>query len=204
VSSKPIVFAFITALAAAAAGCGDPSYGRAPSSVRIDDLSASPGGGSLSFGGYLHSDVLTIRRVNNVDTASIFNDVGRATFSLVLKDLGAPGITNSPSVLNSVQFTRYRVVYRRSDGRNVQGVDVPYAFDSGMTTAVTGTGSATQTFDLVRSSAKDEAPLRALAFNGESLDTVADVTFYGRDFSGNNVAVSASIGITFANYAESN
>ena len=198
-SRKPIVFALITTLAVAVAGCGDPSYGQAPASVRIDDLSASPGGGSTSFGGSLHSDVERI--VSGSPT--VFNDLGRVTFSLVLKDPGAPGITNSPSALNSVQFTRYRVVFRRTDGRNVQGVDVPYAFDSGMTTAVTGTGSATQTFDLVRSSAKLEAPLLALARNGQAIDTIADVTFYGRDFAGKNVAVTASIGVTFANFGDS-
>jgi len=86
--------------------------------------------------------------------------------------------------------------------RNVQGVDVPFSFDSGMTILVPGTGSGQQSFDLVRVSAKFEAPLLALASNNDSIDCIADVTFYGRDMHGNNVAVTGSIGVTFANFGD--
>jgi len=185
------------------AGCGDADYGRAPATVRLDELVASSGAGSLAFGGYLHSDVVTNVKVNNVDVPTVFNDVGRVTMSLVLKDPGAPGITNVPSEQNTVQMTHYRVVYRRTDGRNVQGVDVPYAFDSGVTVLVPATGSGQISFDIVRVSAKHEAPLLALASNGQTLDVIADVTFYGKDMHGNNVAVTGSVGITFANYGDS-
>ena len=137
-----------------------------------------------------------------VTTPTRFNDVARVTFALILKDPGAPGITNVPSAQNEVQITHYRVVYRRTDGRNVQGVDVPYAFDSGMTILVPATGSGQQTFDIVRVSAKLEAPLLALASNGQTLDLIADVTFYGRDMHGHNVAITGSIGVTFANFGD--
>ena len=201
-SRKPITLALLTALSIATAGCGVADYGQAPGTVQITELVASSGAGSLAFGGYLHSDVVTNVTKNNVTTATRFNDVGRVTFSLILKDPGAPGITNVPSAQNEVQLTHYRVVYRRTDGRNVQGVDVPYSFDSGMTILVPATGSGQQTFDIVRVSAKLEAPLLALASNGDSLDMIADVTFYGRDMHGNNVAVTGSIGVTFANFGD--
>ena len=193
-SRKAFTFALLTALSIGVAGCGVAEQGRAPAVVRIDTLEAAPGGTTVgTFGGSLHSDIVT----NN---GSAFNDVGRVTLSLLLRDPGSPGVANTPSELNSVTMTHYRVVYRRTDGRNVQGVDVPFAFDSGMTVTVSPTGQGQQTFDIVRVSAKFEAPLRALAVNLQALDVIADVTFYGKDMHNNDVAVTGSIGITFANF----
>jgi hypothetical protein len=100
-----------------------------------------------------------------------------------------------------VTITRYRVVYRRADGRNTPGVDVPFPFDSGMTVTVGGDG-ASAGFEIVRSSAKREAPLRALATNPESISTIAEVTFYGQDQAGNDVSATGTIGINFANFAD--
>jgi len=201
VSTKPITFALLTALAMVAAGCGVAEQGRSPVVVRIDTLEAANGGTTTgTFGGYLHSDVQNVVNVNNVQTPTRFNDVGRVTMSLVLRDPGSPGVANTPSELNAVTITHYRVVYRRTDGRNVQGVDVPFAFDSGMTITVAPTGQGQQTFDIVRVSAKFEAPLQALVSNGQALDTIADVTFFGKDMHNNDVAVTGSIGITFANF----
>jgi hypothetical protein len=189
-------------LSVASAGCGVAQQGRAPVVLRIDEIVASSGAGSLSFSGYLHSDVQTMVRVNNVDTPTYYSDPGRVTLSAVLRDPGAPGVSNTPSELNTVTITHYRVVYRRTDGRNVQGVDVPYAFDSGMTISIPASGTGQQTFDLVRVSAKREAPLAAVIVNGQALDMIADVTFYGKDMHNNDVAVTGSIGITFANYGD--
>jgi hypothetical protein len=62
-------------------------------------------------------------------------------------------------------------------------------------------GTATAAFQLVRVTAKDEAPLRALARSAEVIHTLADVTFYGKDVSGNDVSVTGTIGITFADFA---
>ncbi|HEY3091481.1 MAG TPA: hypothetical protein VGJ52_00230 [Vicinamibacterales bacterium] len=200
-STKPITFALLTALAMVAAGCGVAEQGTSPVVVRIDTLEAANGGTTTgTFGGYLHSDVQNVVNVNNVQTPTRFNDVGRVTMSLVLRDPGSPGVANTPSELNAVTITHYRVVYRRTDGRNVQGVDVPFAFDSGMTITVSPTGQGQQTFDIVRVSAKFEAPLQALVSNGQALDTIADVTFFGKDMHNNDVAVTGSIGITFANF----
>ena len=202
-SRKAITLALLTAFAAASAACGVAEQGRSPVVMRIDDLAASSGAGSQSFAGYLNSDVQTMVKVNNVDVPTRFNDPGRVTLSLVLRDPGAPGVGNTPTELNTVTVTHYRVVYRRTDGRNVQGVDVPWAFDSGMTISVPASSSVQQTFELVRVSAKFEAPLAALTVNGQALDVIADVTFYGKDMHNNDVAVTGSIGITFANFGDS-
>ena len=200
---KSFTLALLTALSMATAGCGVVQQGRAPATLRIDDLSAANGADtSATFGGYLHSDVITNVTRNNVTTATRFSDPGRVTLSLVLRDPGVAGLTNAPTELNTIQITHYRVVYRRTDGRNTQGVDVPYAFDSGLTVAIPASGNIQQTFDLVRVSAKLEAPLLALATNGQTLDTIADITFYGKDMHNNDVAVTGSIGVTFANYGD--
>ena len=95
---------------------------------------------------------------------------------------------------------RYHVKYLRTDGRNVQGVDVPYEFDGGMSFTVTGTG--TTGFMLVRNQAKTEAPLAALANSGRIISTIAEVTFFGHDQTGRSVTVTGRIDINFANWGD--
>jgi len=183
VTAKFVKLLLVVALVALSSACGEfTREGRAPAILVVD---------SLNDGGTLLSDVLT---------GSIVNDMVKVELRLVLKDPGAPGVASSPSALNAVTVTRYRVEYRRTDGRNVQGTDVPYAFDSGLTVTIQESGDAT--FQIVRHTAKAEAPLKALATNGEIISTIAYVTFYGHDQAGNDVSASASIGIDFGNFAD--
>ena len=197
----------LTALAVVAAGCGDmATEGRSPVQLALLSLQAASGSTPEEFGSTLHSDVIT-----NVDQTiggqtvsvpTIFGDNGAAEFALVLKDPGSdPTSPVGPSALNSVTITRYRVTYRRTDGRNTPGVDVPFPFDSGVTVTVTSDGGAAD-FEIVRSSAKLEAPLSPLSSNPEIISTIAEVTFYGRDQEGNDVSVSGLIGINFADFAD--
>src|SRR5262249_8746698 len=95
-----------------------------------------------------------------------------------------------------------RVQYRRSDGRNTPGVDVPNPFDSGLTVTVPADGTVTSGFDIVRNVAKQEAPLSTLRTGETFISTIAEVTFYGHDQAGNEVSVTGSIGITFGNFAD--
>jgi hypothetical protein len=83
----------------------------------------------------------------------------------------------------------------------VQGVDVPFAFDSGVTATVAG--ATTIGFTLVRIQAKQEAPLQALAFGGgaNTISTIARVTFYGHDQTGREVTVTGNIEVDFADWA---
>ena len=100
--------------------------------------------------------------------------------------------------------TRYHVSFRRSDGRNTQGVDVPYAFDGGATATITAGGTQPLRFVLVRAQAKTESPLAALRGGGGSIfiSTLADVTFYGQDQNGNQIAVTGTISVNFADWAD--
>ena len=205
--TNSIKVAIVAALALAGSGCGDVDNGRSPSGVVISSLTGRLGLEGSTFNATLLSDVITRRTTPppcSTDSPCMFtfNDLGQVSMSIVLRDPGVAGITASPSALNQVTFTRYRVEYRRNDGRNTQGVDVPYAFDSAVTFTVPEDGPVTVPFELVRHSAKEEAPLRGLAVSGDIISTIATVTFYGKDQAGNNVTVSGNIGINFGDFAD--
>jgi hypothetical protein len=196
-------------MSAALAGCGGEFVrdGRSPARLVISSLQGASGATPNELSSFLLSDVLTV--ITDGGTCSDenpcptrFNDPGQVEMRLLLRDPGDPAAPSSPSPLNAVTINRYRVEYRRSDGRNTQGVDVPYAIDGAITGTVPADGSATFGFELVRNTAKREAPLAALS-NGQTLITViADVTFYGRDQAGNDVSVTGSIEITFGNFGD--
>jgi hypothetical protein len=179
------------------ASCGDMvRQGQASSYLIINALEGASGAEPTQFGGTLSSDVVTI-----VDGApTVFEDPGRVVLALAMKDVGPPGSPTSPTTNNFITVTRYRVQFIRADGRNTEGVDVPYAFDG----AITGTVSGTTTFGftLVRLQAKLEAPLAALAVNGNTISTIAQVTFYGRDQTGRETSVTGQISINFANWGD--
>ena len=164
----------------------------------IDRLEGSQGHDPNQFGGNLPSDVATSVQGQ---PPTIFADNGRVLFRLGLRDAGSPGLPTVSSPNNAITVTRYRVRYIRADGRNTPGVDVPYAFDG----AATGTVQAPLelSFTLVRAQAKAEAPLAALLTNFNVINTLAEVTFYGRDQTGREVSVTGMIGVNFADWGDS-
>lgn len=188
------------AMAAAALGasCASDtvSEGRGGAYMIIEALEAARGGeDSAEFSTVLQSDVQT--------NGGVYEDPGRVRMRLALKDIGPAGSPTAPTANNLITVTRYRVSFRRSDGRNTQGQDVPYAFD-GAATFTVGAQPVTATFSIVRAQAKLEAPLVGLAGGGGALviSTLADVAFYGRDQAGNDVTVSGTISINFADWAD--
>lgn len=188
-------------------GCGDVArQGRAPVQLVIQSLEGASGASPDDFGGTLHSDVVTLvsRQVDGAPrrVPTIFNDLGRVTMSLILKDPGSPSAPAAPTALNQVTITRYRVIYRRADGRNTPGVDVPFPFDSGVTFTIPADGTVSGGFQIVRFTAKQEAPLATLANNPDVIATIAEVTFYGADQAGNEVSATGRLGIDFGNFAD--
>ena len=191
--------AAVIALAFAATSCGKiVREGTSSSYLVINQLQGSPGL-SGNFGSVLQSDVLNVDE--QTKKASTAADQGQVTLALALKDPGSSTNLNTPTPNNYVTVTQYHVEYVRSDGRNVQGVDVPYAFDGAVTATVQS--SATVGFTLVRIQAKQEAPLQALAGGGgaQAISTVARVTFYGHDQTGREVTVTGNIEVDFADWA---
>jgi hypothetical protein len=197
--------AAVIGLTLAQVSCGSlTTQGTASSYLIIDSLEAASGADEGKFGTTLSSDVLTVVD----DSLTIFSDVARVKFSLGLKDPGSSSSPNAPSQNNAITIDRYHVRYIRSDGRNTEGVDVPYAFDGAFT--VTVLDAAEAGFILVRNQAKEEAPLRALScqtnalcrFNPVLISTIAEVTFYGHDQTGRPVSTVGKITVTFGDFGD--
>jgi hypothetical protein len=200
----------ISGLVAAAAvvlssvSCGDVvRTGKSPMFLVIDLLQAQPGGGANPrLGNPLQSDVLSFVTMPAPCSATspcptIFNDVGQVVLRIVPKDIGHAA---APSTNNEVTINRFHVSYRRADGRNTPGVDVPYGFDGAVTGTVTIGSQLTLGFEIVRHAAKLEAPLTGLVDSPTIIATLTEVTFYGQDRVGNEVTVTGSIQIDFANF----
>jgi hypothetical protein len=187
-----VLAAAIVPLALLSASCGTQVTQGTASSYLILTSLAGASGTSTTFSPTLHSDIVS-------DTGSKSADTGEAAFQLALRDPGGTASPNTPSVNNAITVTGYHVDYLRTDGHNVQGVDVPYSFDGALTATVTS--ATTVTFTLVRLQAKTEAPLAAIEFNNIPVTVIAKVTFYGHDQTGRDVSVSGNIEITFADFA---
>ncbi len=181
--------------------------GTSSSYLILTSMEAAAGAAPTNFSGVLPSDVITNVRTTvgdeQVMVATIFEDFGRVAFDLGLKDPGTATSPTRPTSANFITITRYRVEFFRADGRNTPGVDVPFAFDGGMTLTVGGPGSEV-VFTIVRNQAKAEAPLAALAGGGGAMviSAIARVTFFGRDQTGREVTVSGQISVNFADWGD--
>jgi hypothetical protein len=184
----------LAASALVTGACGEVARtGRSPAYLQVVRLEAASGAQPDLFGSTLFSDVLTLVRDDKDNLVpTIFADLGRVEFRVSLKDPGPSAAPTTPSTLNAVTLSQYRVVFKRSDGRNTQGVDVPYA------------GTASGTFAVVRHQAKQEPPLRNMANNGgaQLISTVAELTFYGKDQAGNDVVATATMSVNFGDFGD--
>src|SRR5215831_2955834 len=157
----------IGAVIASAVSCGDVvRTGRAPVMMVINSLEAAPTGGfgANQFGNTLHSDVQVLLTTPppcapTTPCPTVYADVGQVTLSLILKDIGTATNPATATTNNQVTLNRLHIKYVRADGRNVQGVDVPYEFDGAVTGTIPPSGQATFTFEIVRHIAKEEPPL---------------------------------------------
>jgi hypothetical protein len=198
------------ALAALLAQPGCTSQQRdsqSPSYLVLANLEAASGATPQEFGNVLSSDVLTrVKQTidgEEVRVPTIFADGATASFILALRDPGTDSSPTTPSPANFITVTRYHVKFVRSDGRNVQGVDVPYEFDGAATGTVTAAGGGVG-ITLVRNQSKAEAPLASLVNGGGAgyISTIAEVTFYGTDQAGREVSVTGKISVNFADWGD--
>lgn len=193
--------AAVALLAAAATSCGDVvRSSRSPVTLVVSLLQAAKTNTTTLSGTLLSDVVSTVTTPAPCSTTTpcntIFNDNGSVSLTAVMKDA-----TVAPTSNNQVTITRYHVDYRRADGRNTPGVDVPFPFDGAATGTVIPGGTATAIgFIIVRHAAKAESPLVQLGNSFAFIDTIADVTFYGHDIAGNDLSVTGSILITFADF----
>jgi hypothetical protein len=208
-SGKRLLFGVMVACVIATAACTKRQLeGDSNSYAVVNGVFAASGARPTDFAGYLSSDVITFVKKNlngsQVCVPTIYEDTGRASMHLGLKDPGAADLPTFPSPSNTITFSRYHVNYRRGDGRNTPGVDVPYGFDGAMTLSLVGGNVSIGQLTLVRAQAKQEAPLMALIGGGgaNSIATIAELTFYGTDQTGRPVTAEGFINVTFADWGD--
>lgn len=148
---------------------------------------------------YLQSDVISY----SADSQQYYVTADAAKVTLTAKLLN-PSTTVEASLYNSIQVTRYTVQYIRSDGKSVEGVDVPYSFEGAISANIEIDASVEASFIVVREVAKQESPLVDLIeARGEGvLEVVAKIDFYGHDMTNNKVKATGYLTIFFANYID--
>lgn len=148
---------------------------------------------------FLQSDVVSVDP--DTELSSVAADAAKATFTVELMD---PASTLGPSHYNNILVTRYTVTYIRSDGKNTEGVDVPYFFEGSFSTLVEIDSTVEVSFVIVREVAKLEPPLLNLREGrGEgAIEVTAKVDFYGHDMTNNKIKATGYLTIFFANYTD--
>ena len=149
---------------------------------------------------FLQSDVVVVNP--DAGTSTVAADSAIVTFSAESLD---PEPLLGTSIYYNISVTKYVVTYTRSDGKNQEGVDVPYSFDGALTSQVQIGSQTNVSFVVVRAVSKLEPPLKDLATGrGEGeLKTTARIDFYGQDTLGNTVTATGYLTIFFANYITS-
>jgi hypothetical protein len=193
-----IALAAIVGVGSASCGSELLRTGRGPAYMTLVGLQARPGGGTEVVDNLL-SDVAT-------STGAVFNDLGVATFRVELKDQSGvlTGADSPTTPIQAITLTRYRITYRRADGRNTPGVDVPWGFDGAVTATIPVGEERDVIFDIVRHANKLEPPLRSLQGLGGQviISTVAEIQFFGRDQNGNEVTVVGLMDVTFGDFPD--
>jgi hypothetical protein len=148
---------------------------------------------------------------------SIFNDEAEVTVNVFRKN-NSTALSTSP--VEHLYLERYEVRYFRTDGRNVEGVDVPFRVTGPMgnlrfhTAGPSAEVEIQTTITIVRHQAKLEPPLRNLrgVFLGDTrtalfggagiLTTVAEITIHGRTVQGGVLQAVGRAQVTFADFAD--
>jgi len=109
---------------------------------------------------------------------------------------GDPTAPAGPSVFDTITFHSYHVGHRRSDrGPN------PADFTGGLSASLAPNSEITVNLVIVRAFDKNRSPLEELRDDGE-IFTTTTITLYGQDGYGNDMAVSGSIAVSFANFPD--
>src|SRR5262249_32912006 len=87
---------------------------------------------------------------------------------------------------DDIVIERYEVHYFRSDGRGVEGVDVPFAISGNLSFEIQAAAGVNVNIEVVRRQAKEEPPLSSLVGGGGAgaAAMVADITLHARTTRG--------------------
>ena len=135
----------------------------------------------------------------STNTCSIREDLAKATIRNVPLNPKA-----EISYYGDVIIKKYRVSFTRHDGKNTEGVDVPYTFTENLNVSIKINDSTTFSFVIVPIRAKMEPPLARLAHlqNEKVIQTTANITFYAEDMAGHQMELKGSIDVYFADWAD--
>jgi hypothetical protein len=124
------------------------------------------------------------------------------------------------TAVEHLYLERYEVRYFRTDGRNQEGIDVPFGITGPLANVRFHTVSAGDEVEtsvpvtIVRHQAKMEPPLRNLRFTagtdtGTSQDggavvvtTIAEITIHGRTVQGDALVAVGRVQVSFSNFAD--
>ena len=137
----------------------------------------------------LQSDVLT----NGYGTDDVVSVKLKSDFRAPEDDPTAP---KGPTVFDTIVFYSYHVTHMRSDG----GPN-PSEFTGGMNVTLTANSEGEASIVVVRAFDKNRSPLEELRDDGE-IFTTSIITFYGTDGNGNDIAMTGSLAISFANFPD--
>jgi hypothetical protein len=149
----------------------------------------------------------------------VINDDARVLVNAFRKN-NNPALGTSP--VEHIYLERYEVRYFRTDGRNQEGVDVPYRITGPLgnirfhTPGPGGEGEveAEVLITIVRHQAKAEPPLRnleggvfgdtggALLPGGFAITMVAEITIHGRTVQGDALVATGRQQVTFADFPD--
>jgi hypothetical protein len=102
-----------------------------------------------------------------------------------------------------VLLTQYEVLYRRTDGAEVEGVNVPHTIRGVIASSVEVDNTVTVPLEVVRRQAKLEPPLSAMT-GFDIMTVIAEITMSGETVSGESVSATGRLQIDFANYGDDN
>jgi hypothetical protein len=173
-----------TAAGLAGAGCGaDYATGStAPVHLNINVING---------GAPLDSDV-------RLSSGTICADIVQVGLSAIPKNPGA-----TPNNFMDVIIERYEVRYFRSDGRGVEGVDVPHRISGYVTGTIDAESNQSEEgpIEVVRRQAKLEPPLSNLV-GAQIVTMFAEITISGQTLAKQAVVASGRMQINFADFGD--
>jgi hypothetical protein len=197
--SATVFKAGIAALAVLAVMACNPIENKTTSASLLTVVSITGLDQAAKDASFTQSDVLTTDSSTGLST--IVDDVAKATLEASTL---APNPPAGTSQYNDIQLEKVVISYSRTDGRNVEGVDVPYTFEQNVSQVFRVGQQAMVSFFVVRASAKQEPPLiglRAGATRGEIIYANAKIVFYGHDLAGKTVMATGYLPVEFADFA---
>jgi hypothetical protein len=179
---------------AAALGLGLGLAGCSPSYVTSNSSPVNLIIAAINGGAHLDSDVR-----NGASSTFVCPDVVKVSVAVRNKNPNGP----VPTVPSAVVLSSYEVRYTRTDGRGVEGIDVPYRITGNLSFSidVASSGTSDVPLEVVRRQAKLEPPLSTINQTG-LLTAMAQITLYGQTVSGQAVSASAAFQIDFADFGD--